>query len=232
MAIPGYAPTTASPGALALAGKVASKTKTDAINALAEYFNMPFASVDEVWDELEHRCNTSEMPNLLLSDGTLDLGLIYPITGSKPSLLSEVKMVGHPGMAGNPPVIATGFVQGQFTIFFGQYADLYVMQATQVVPADLITPKLSITATSGFAWSNPGSLQGGGKTVESLSFLATFMTPYGETQASNIVTIDRVMYWGSVTLEVNGEAIPAYAGTVRYYRLFGDVFRLVAEVKI
>lgn len=232
MAIPGYTPVLATETAKNYLGEVVNKDKDTVISSLAEYFSMPRASVAEVWNELERRCNEAKMPNLLFSDGTLDWGLIYPIPGEKPALLNDIAMVGHPGMAGVPPVFTTGFLHGQLTIFFGEYAELYIQQATQVIPAALTAPSLVIVDSSGLVLAANDSVGGVAEVVETPTFLATFMTRYGETEASNIVSLPRVYSWNTVTLAIDENKIPTYAGTVRYYRLFGDTYRLVSEVKI
>lgn len=232
MAIPGYTPSEAPQDVKDYVGQVTIKSKLDTLSVLAEYLQMPYAGLSDIMDELERRCATINMPNLLLSDGTLDLGLIYPKLGEKPTTWNELKIVGHPGMSANWTKVAVGFIEGQITVFFGEYADLYILQATQPTPAELVVPKLYFSDSQGFRWSETSGIQGEAAPVATPTFVATFGTIYGETQPSNTLTFPRVVYWHSVTLEVEADAVPSYARSVRYYRLFDTTFRLVAEVKI
>ena len=234
MAIPGYTPTDATDDVKEHVGEMYFASKSQFLVTLAEYLQVPFADAQATWNALEERCEQIGMPNLLLEDGQLDWGMLYPIAGQKPTTWEDLVMYGTPSMAGEDWVLsALGWVDGKLTIFFGEYATLYIYQVSRVAPPELIPPKLYISETNGFRWSDVGSNDpSSASAVQSLSFIATFMTRYGETRESNMVTIGRVVYWSSVKLEIDTDQIPAYAGSVRYYRLFGDTFRLVAEVKI
>lgn len=232
MAIPGYSASQAPDDVIRWVDERVYGNYASKMVDLAEYLGVRVEDLDSQMKELEKRCQEIDMVQYLNEDGKLDWGKFRPAPGQF-SDLSKLLMFGDPSMAGPDwSLSAVGFVDGQIAIFFGEYAISYILQTSTVAPAELTRPKLYFTGSSGFGWSDvdSGDSMAGSTPVSTPTFVATFMTIYGETQPSDPLTFPRLVYWESVTLEV--EDPPSYAGSVRYYRLFGDTYRLVSEVKI
>lgn len=167
--------------------------------------------------------------NILDPDGYVDLWKIRAPTVEE-MRNAEVSVVFWD--ASTEPV-CSGFVNGRFCIFFGRAAEAYIKEWTLPSPQALAVPSLYISSTTNIEMGNTNQIS---VPLVTYVFAATFMTRWGETGPSNAVyatTIndpEGIKKW-SVVLEVEGDRIPSYATSVRYYRFF-DTFRLVSEVKI
>lgn len=197
------------------------------IAGIAQISGLSYQSVKDAILELRDVISTGLVTVSINSDGKIDLSKV-----NTPNLVmlrsTEIEMYGNP----DDKPIYFGWERGHRVLIFGEGAIPYIQAASLPGQSELIVPNLVLLGTDGII---TGTIDGAGIgtfTSMTVNFGATFMTVYGETQMSNVITVGPVMSWQSVTLGVVTEDIPTYATSVRYYRTFDDVFRRVLEVKL
>lgn len=184
-----------------------------------------YSDVVKIVEEVRQQLVLHRAPNLLLENGYVDVWKIKNPT-VQDLLTKDIRIVDYGDFNGHE---AGGFIDGKFTIFYNEAADDYLTQISIPVPQQLISPILYIARADGLVIGEQPPLP-----ATPYVFVATFMTKWGETAPSNIVRAysqDDSLGW-EVTLEVDGDYIPSYATSVKYYRWFNSIFRVVDEVKI
>ena len=192
------------------------------LQGLSQALNIPYADIQSALKELR---DTIKMgPNTINTDGKIDLTK-FPLATRQMWQSAGIVIYGNPD---DRPVYF-GWIDGVKTLIFGEMAVPYISMASLPGEQYIIPPNLVLLSTNGVVGS---IFDGDNRTSLTVNFAATFMTIYGETVLSNIITIGPILEWGSVTLGVVTEDIPEYATHVYYYRSFGDTFRRVQEVKL
>ena len=184
-----------------------------------------YTDVVKVVEEVRQQLIKNRAPSILLENGYVDVWKIKSPTVHD-LLTRGIRIVDYGEITGH---VAGGFIDGRFTIFYNEAADDYIKQISIPIPQQLASPILYISNADGLVVGEQPPLP-----ATPYVFVATFMTKWGETTPSNVVRAysqDDSLNW-SVSLEVDGEYIPSYATSVKYYRWFGNIFRVVDEVKI
>lgn len=231
MAIPGYTPIQSEDWvknfSLQEFGYTASQ---DMINSICTYLGVTNNDLKAAISSLITRVKAQpNMPLVIRDNGTIDVGLIYP-KGQTPSPFEKLNVIGN--VADYMEGMTWGIVDGVWTVFFGEAANLWISQAILPIPVEIPRPVIKLIAYDYRAVYNmPDNPPPGGATYQP-SFAATYMTKYGESGPSNIIVCPLAVEWRSVTLGLNEEP-PSLATKVYYYRLFNDMkYRRVGEVKL
>lgn len=183
------------------------------------------ADVVSVVEEVRQQLIQNRAPNILLENGYVDVWKIKSPT-VQDLLERGFRIVDYGEINGH---VAAGFIEGQFTIFYNEAADDYSTQMSIPIPQQLSSPKLYISSANGLLLGEQPPMP-----VIPHVFVATFITKWGESSPSNMATAysqEDSQNW-SVVLEIEGEYIPSYATSVKYYKWFDNIFRVIDEVKI
>jgi hypothetical protein len=162
-----------------------------------------------------------KVTSVINTDGSIDLS---KVTSPTLAMLksADLKIYGTPGI--DPAYM--GYENGVRFIIFGEDAVPFIQAASMPREQYLIPPTLLGLGSVGIKTSVNSD------EMKTISFGASFMTFYGESQMSNLIPVGPMAYWDSVTLGVVTSDIPSYATSVIYYREFDGVLRRVMEVKL
>lgn len=127
-----------------------------------------------------------------------------------------------------PPVYIT-YVNEKLTLLSGEAATSWLDSISLDIDSYINPPELILVGADYVpydSWRHVNAFL-------ELQFAASFVTDVGESGLSNIVSIlVGGGVWQSVTLGVEDTKVPDLAKSVRYYRQFNGVFRLVSEVDL
>jgi|AMWB02.1.fsa_nt_gi hypothetical protein len=137
------------------------------------------------------------------------------------------------------------YIDGGLCAFLGTEADERANSWSALSTSQLRSPELYLSAQQNTIDNYPVQpfyMPYTGYNYSSTTFVATFVTRWGETPPSNAVVIHYAssgpafgvgydLSW-SVTMEVSQSSIPNYAQSVRYYQSYSDGFYLIGEVSL